>query len=564
MAINFPSSPNPGDIYTYNGYIWEYVSGGYWKSVTESDYIYSASSVGNGTSVISGITGGNLYLKSFSGNNISISESNGTLTFSAGTTTTSTGNFLSLSGGTVTGATNYTAGLSANTISATTYNNLPQYSAGLLNNSNSWVNNNNGTITLPSSNVALFNQLTYPNTINVYTITSGTSGTQLPSLSDNDTNYIVVDYSGGTPSWNILTDNSTIDGETIVLTHIVYRAGNFLHVLDFGNQGVALPNKLNDRVVAVDRFARESGFSLGLSGSTGVVTLTSGIAWNGTNRQSLVAVNSQDDVFFQSFHSGGTWVYTTTANTINNQYYDNGTNRVVATGGKYLVNWYFRGQEINDHLYEVWGTDEYDNVADAQLSVEPSLPELVTSHAFLTGRIIILVGASTGLTESAFVQVFQSTQVTQHNDLTSIQGGSSGQYYHLDSTQYNNLALTNLSNTFTTNQTINGNLTITGNTTSNGDVTGFSLVSSQSVGDEGGEIRLAKAQTNTTLSGSTITIDIYQNRLRFFETSSPNRGAYIDLSAASSGVGSNLLSGGTSSSVNLGLVYTTANNLNLI
>jgi len=509
MAINFPTSPSVGDIYTYNGYIWEYVTGGYWKSVAEQDYIYSASSVGSGTSVISGITGGNLYLKSFSGNGITISDSNGVLTFSA---STGGGSF---TGGTVTGATSFTGGLSANTISATTYQNLPLYNAGLLTNSNSWVNNNNGTITLPSANVGLFNQSSYPNNIAVYTVTSGTSGTHFPALSNNDTNYIVVDYSGGTPSWNILTDNSTINGSTIVLTHIVYRADNFLHVLDFGNQGVTLPNKLTDRVVAIDRFGRESGFSLGLSGSTGVVTLSSGVAWNGTNRQSLVAVNSQDDVFFQSFHSGGTWVYTTTANTINNTYYDDGTDRVDATAGKYLVNWYFRGQEINDHLYEVWGTDEYDSVADAQLSVEPSLPELVTSHAFLTGRIIILKGESTGLTESVFVQVFQSTQVTQHNDLTAIQGGTAGQYYHLTSSQYTNNAYTNTNNNFSTDQTINGNL------------------------------------VSTSVSATT-----YYN----LPVSGLTQGSNITITNNGSGNYTIASTGG----VNLGTVYTTGNNLNFI
>ena len=147
MAINFPSPANPGDIYSYNGYIWEYASGGYCKSVTESDYIYSASTSGTGTSVIANISGGNLFLKSFSGNNISISESNGTLTFSAGsTTTTTTGNFLPLSGGTVTGATNYTAGLSANTISATTYQNLPV--SGLTSGNNMGINNSNNNFTI--------------------------------------------------------------------------------------------------------------------------------------------------------------------------------------------------------------------------------------------------------------------------------------------------------------------------------------------------------------------------------------------------------------------------------
>jgi hypothetical protein len=356
------------------------------------------------------------------------------------------GDYLPLSGGTVTGLTNFNSGLTSNsitstTISATTYLNVPNYNTGVIINSDLWINNNNGTISLPTTQVGLYSNTAFTGSVEVYVVSSGTTGSGgIPSLSDNDTNYVVIDYNGGSPIYNVLTDNSTINSSDIVLYLIVYRAGNFVHVLDFGNEGAGLPNKLNDRIIAVDRFARESGFSLGLSGSTGVVTLSSGVAWNGTNRQSLVAVNSQDDVFFQSFHTGGTWTYTTSANTLNNLYYDDGTNPVLATSGKYLVNWYFRGQEVNDHLYEVWGNDEYDNVSEAQLSTEPSLPELITSHAFLTGRIIVQVSATTGVVESAFVQVFQPTTVQSHNDLTGLQGGSINEYYHLTSFQYNNLS----------------------------------------------------------------------------------------------------------------------------
>lgn len=70
------------------------------------------------------------------------------------------------------------------------------------------------------------------------------------------------------------------------------------------------------------------------------------------------------------------------------------------------------------------------------------------------------------------------------------------------------------------------------------------LVSTFSSGDEGGEIQLAKATTNTVLSGP-VTIDIYQNKLRIFENGGTNRGAYIDLSGAGASVSSNLLSGGS-------------------
>ena len=84
--------------------------------------------------------------------------------------------------------------------------------------------------------------------------------------------------------------------------------------------------------------------------------------------------------------------------------------------------------------------------------------------------------------------------------------------------------------------------TFTGNVTA-----GTNLVSANSSGDEGGEILLAKPQTNTTLSGTGVTIDVYQNKLRIFEQGGTARGAYIDLTAAGAGVATNLLSGGATS-----------------
>ena len=78
-------------------------------------------------------------------------------------------------------------------------------------------------------------------------------------------------------------------------------------------------------------------------------------------------------------------------------------------------------------------------------------------------------------------------------------------------------------------------------------------------GDEGGEILLEKADTNTSIAGTGVTIDIWQNRLRFFEQGGDARGAYIDITAASNGVGSNLLAGGGGGATTLdGLTDVTA------
>jgi len=81
--------------------------------------------------------------------------------------------------------------------------------------------------------------------------------------------------------------------------------------------------------------------------------------------------------------------------------------------------------------------------------------------------------------------------------------------------------------------------------TATGDVLGQYLRSTNSTGDEGGEILLYKPATNSTIAGTGVTIDVYQNKLRIFEQGGTARGVYIDMTAAGAGVSSSLLSGGS-------------------
>jgi hypothetical protein len=62
-------------------------------------------------------------------------------------------------------------------------------------------------------------------------------------------------------------------------------------------------------------------------------------------------------------------------------------------------------------------------------------------------------------------------------------------------------------------------------------------------GDEGGQIDFGLPATNTSLTGG-VSIDIYQNRVRIFESGGTNRGVFIDLSGVSAAVGTNLIGGG--------------------
>jgi len=85
---------------------------------------------------------------------------------------------------------------------------------------------------------------------------------------------------------------------------------------------------------------------------------------------------------------------------------------------------------------------------------------------------------------------------------------------------------------------ITGSLVVSGSTISL--ITSVLQVGTGS-GDEGGEILLAKSQTNNSLTGSGVTIDSYQNRLRIFEQGGNARGVFVDLTKAPNGVAGELL-----------------------
>ena len=86
---------------------------------------------------------------------------------------------------------------------------------------------------------------------------------------------------------------------------------------------------------------------------------------------------------------------------------------------------------------------------------------------------------------------------------------------------------------FTANQTLNTGDNVSFNRLT---VTGAS-------GIEGGEIQLAKAPSSS-LAGDVI-IDIYDNKIRFFESGGTSRGFYLDLTTGGNNTSTNIMSGGT-------------------
>ena len=158
---------------------------------------------------------------------------------------------------------------------------------------------------------------------------------------------------------------------------------------------------------------------------------------------------------------------------------------------------------------QVSGSMLYDSVKDEFLFVHQN-QGIITSS-------VLLMGPET------FNNVGNEAYITQ-NRLTKGSGVE-----HLNDS---NITDTGTKVSINSNTEITGSLTVAG---------GNKLTVNATGGDEGGEILLGKATTNTTLVGEGVTIDIWQNRLRFFEQGGNARGAYLDISTLANGVGTNLL-----------------------
>jgi hypothetical protein len=238
MPINFPNSPSPNQQYTYDNKTWEW-NGTYWEVYSAlTGYITSAYTVGNGVSDISGVTNGNIVLKSFSGINLTILDNNDKLTFSASpyfdttitgatysnntfTYTNNTGGSFNVLFDTVTGLTS-TGTISSNIISATTYQNLPSFNSVRINNTTQFSGVNNNFINFSGINLTITSAAT-----NTLVLSAGTGGETVTSV---QAIAPITSSSGATPTISTSMNTNRIIGRTTTGTGVMeeIQIGNFL------------------------------------------------------------------------------------------------------------------------------------------------------------------------------------------------------------------------------------------------------------------------------------------------------------------------------------------------
>lgn len=257
------------------------------------------------------------------------------------------------------------------------------------------------------------------------------------SLTDASTNYIIVDYSSGTPAISSTVTKTDGNNRDVILLGKVYRDGTTLHFVEAGMYIAELArsvlvylNNINGEVV------RASGYAIAETGER-YFTSTNGTLQAGLTTLTTTGIDTSGADTFETYYYDGdagpaVWVEGTLSQVDNLQYNNVATGLATLSPNQYGILWVYG--DPDGHLMGVYGQDSY-TLAEAEAANPPtSLPGHVANFGFIAAKAIVKKSATNlYAVEGAYETSFTPSGAAIHNELSSLQGGTTDEYYHLTS-----------------------------------------------------------------------------------------------------------------------------------
>ncbi len=262
-------------------------------------------------------------------------------------------------------------------------------------------------------------------------------------IPNNSVRYVLVTYNSGNPIVT-LSAVENIDYHTSFGLGFVVNENGTLYISNTPHsigQGVT---RLIQKDYEVAGITRASGLILGCPIPL-FYSVTEGATWFKGVRDVIPAVDTSVSGSFDAYYQNGIGgFFKQTLVNVPNTTYDDGSGSLATLGNnRYGIYWFYIGPSGASIM--VYGNSNLGNLNDT-LAVSPptTLPLRLQVKSLLIGRVVVLKNASDAtIIDSAFNITFDANNIIIHNDLTSIQGGAVGEYYHLTLAQYNNLSNNN-------------------------------------------------------------------------------------------------------------------------
>jgi len=257
------------------------------------------------------------------------------------------------------------------------------------------------------------------------------------ALTNNLVNWIYVSYNGGNPAIYKTTSFADINGNTEFLLGRAYREDNSVKIFDSGQTINNYTAKSFKKDLEVYGTQIASGFTIAETGTRNI-SITNGVYYTAKARKTSENFDSSSTETFKYVYrdgAGGFNVFESSSQ-IDNQRYDDGSGTLANLNNNYYgVFWVYH--DFNGGVYVQYGQGNYLKLADAIDTTVPSTSNLLQNFAFLIGRIIIQKDGTTfEQIDSVTDYDFQYSPITDHNDLSGLQGGTAGERYHLSADEY--------------------------------------------------------------------------------------------------------------------------------
>lgn len=259
---------------------------------------------------------------------------------------------------------------------------------------------------------------------------------------DSATRFVGVQYNGGSPNVIIKTADSWDYDTEFPLGEVANLGGTLYPLFN--------PYKVGDPITnVIQRFDAQAyairsaagGLELSTDGTTRNLAMTAGVVWTRLNDHPIAARNSPTFPLIRITPTGGTppLAFTPGFTAWPNTQYISGTTLTTLGNNKWANLWVFVNIGTGAWGF-AHGTAEYNNSSSAAAE---AIPAYLTSNFLrqniFVGRLIFEKNFNTAIIESAFTRVFSTQAVSNHNQLSGLQGGLLNEYYHLTDSEHTGL-----------------------------------------------------------------------------------------------------------------------------
>lgn len=255
------------------------------------------------------------------------------------------------------------------------------------------------------------------------------------------THFYALDYNGGSPIIVESTVTENWDRDTQIPLGSALRGDGLLNVTPNPYRVGDVITNLIQRLDAIGPVQRDNsigGLALGEAGTRNV-TVSAGRLWSRVSDFTVTSKNSSVNTMATVFFNGTNLTVTSGITQWDNLNFNNlGTGLLQVMGNnKYANLWFFMSFDGTKYGF-AYGTNEYNTLGDA---ANEGIPSYLTQNFFnqfiLLGRFVFQKSAATAsIIESAFVTPFTSSAINTHNNMGGLQGGTTGEYYHLTAAEY--------------------------------------------------------------------------------------------------------------------------------